>query len=346
MSRAAELTEQLRARGPRPAGSDAERRAAAWIAERIGEDPRRAARLETFWARPNWAGAQAWHIAAAIGGSLLATTQARAGAVVIVVALAAMLVDWRTCRSPGRLLTREHASQNVISSGPGEQRVRLIITANLDTARLNPDHERPLPGWLFWIVAATIWTLVVALVRVEGGHSTLVGVLALIPTVALILALAWLLLATRPGDNAAGVAAALALTRILDAAPPANLAVDLVICGAASGDGLGLRRYLRSQRRRRDVTNTVVLGCNSGAGAAYLSSDGPLLALSFFGPLRRLAAETGLLSARRGHGCSAALAARLAQLPALTLAGEAEAIVAAGLALVDAVDVYVGGLVP
>jgi hypothetical protein len=346
MSRATELTEQLHAFGPRPAGRDAERRAAGWAARQLGTDPRRHAELETFWCRPNWAGAQAWHVTLAFAASLLATTQAKLGGALLLVALGAILLDWYTCRSPGRLLTRERASQNVVSPSPRPPRVRLILTAPLDTGTLDPDNPRGIPGWLFWICLLCAWALIVALVRLEGGRSILVAVLQLIPTVGLIGALIWLLGGRHPSDHAAGVGAVLALTRLLDAAPPANLGVDVVLTGVGSGYGLGLRRYLRARRRRLTVTNTVVLGIGAGTGGYYLIADGPLLPTGFFAELRRLAAATGQLEPRSGRGCSPALPARLRGLPAITIGGDPDRVVEAALALVDAVDAYVGGLVP
>jgi hypothetical protein len=346
VSRATELTEHLRQFGARPAGSDAERRAALWVAGQIRADPRRRAELETFWSRSNWAGAQSWHIALAVAGSLAATTRARVGAAVIFAALLFLICDWLTCRSPGRWLTREHASQNVVSASPREHRVRLILTANLDTGRLDPDHRGGAPGWLFWVTAAMLWVLITALVRVQGSRSTLLAVLQLIPTVALLGAGAWLLLARRPGDDGPGVAAALALVRLLDAAAPAHLAVDLVITGAGAGYGHGLRQYLRRRRRTLAITNTVVLGIAASSGAYYLTGDGPLIPMGFFGPLQTLARRTRLLAPRSARGCSPALPARLRHLPALTIGGTPDRVLAAGLELVDAIDAYVGGLAP
>jgi hypothetical protein len=232
----------------------------------------------------------------------------------------------------------------VVSISPRPQRVRLILTAPLDSGRLAPDNDRGIPGWLFWICLLCAWALILALVRDEGGRSVLVAVLQLIPTVALIGALIWLVDGRHPADDAPGVGAALALTRLLDAAPPANLGVDLVLTGVGSGHGLGLRRYLRAQRHRLGVTNTVVLGIGAGAGGYYLLSDGPLLPVGFFAELRRLAAATGLLTPRSARGCSPALPARLRGLPAITIGGDPDRVVEAGLALVDAVDAYVGGL--
>jgi hypothetical protein len=53
----------------RGAGSDAERRAADWLAKRCAP-LRPDAEVETFWCRPNSAAAHLWHLALAIAGSL------------------------------------------------------------------------------------------------------------------------------------------------------------------------------------------------------------------------------------------------------------------------------------
>ncbi|HET9073271.1 MAG TPA: hypothetical protein VFN48_01705 [Solirubrobacteraceae bacterium] len=353
MPRASELTEELHRRGPRPAGSDAERRAAAWAARQVDADPRRQVRTDTLWLRPGWRGAQFAHIVLAVLASLLSTTHALVGLILLATALLAMLADWRWCRSPGRLLTRERATQNVVSVSTRTPRVRLILTANLDTTEHDPRLDTTLPGWLFWVVLATAWLLLTALARLEGSHTLAVAVLQLIPTVALILAAAGLALGGRPADNAGGVAAALTLLRLLDAAPPAHLGVDLVLSGAGVGDGQGLRRLLRAERRARTAPTTVVLGFSAGPTAPtappgphdptqFLASEGPLLPLGCFSPLRRLAGDTGLLRPGISRGVGPALPARLRRLPALDLRGDPDALVQAGLELVDRIDAYVG----
>ena len=344
MSRASELTEELHRRGPRPAGSDAERRAAAWAAAAVSADPRRQVRTDTLWLRPGWRTAQLLHIILAVVGSLLSTTQAALGAILLALALAGMVADWRLCLSPGRLLTRERATQNVVSVSSRTPRVRLVLTANLDTGRRHPGPDGQLPGWLFGVLLATAWLLITAVARLEGSHSLAVAVLQLIPTVALILAAAGLALLSAPADNAGGVAAVLALVRLLDAAPPAHLGVDVVLTGAGAGDGQGLRRFLRAERRTRRAPDTVVLGLSAepGAPAQFLLSDGPLVPLGYFGPLRRLAADTGLVSPATSRGLTPALPARLRRLPALGLRGAPDGLVHAALELVDRIDAYVG----
>ena len=71
--------------------------------------------MQTFWSRPNWALAHAWHVALAVAGSLVAVASPLAGGALILLALISIAVDALTGLSPGRRLTREHASQNVVS---------------------------------------------------------------------------------------------------------------------------------------------------------------------------------------------------------------------------------------
>jgi hypothetical protein len=62
-------------RGP---GAGAERRLALWLREDLvsGE---RAARLEPFWCRPNWALAHAWHAVLGLAGGLVSVSHPAVG---------------------------------------------------------------------------------------------------------------------------------------------------------------------------------------------------------------------------------------------------------------------------
>ena len=82
MASAADLIEGLSAFPRRAAGSDAERRAATWLAGQLRAG-RRTARIETFWCRPSWALAQSWHLALGLAGSLVAVGSPHVGAVLI-----------------------------------------------------------------------------------------------------------------------------------------------------------------------------------------------------------------------------------------------------------------------
>jgi hypothetical protein len=398
--RTAETVDGLAGFARRGAGTDAERRAAAWLAGRLSTGRRRAT-LETFWCRPNWALGQAWHVALGLAGSLVSVSHPRTGAVLVLLALLFVIADWQFGTSPGRRLTPERASQNVISEAPPNtsrtpRRVRLVLTANYDAGRLGL-AQRPglrarlararaatggmLPGWLGWIAIALALVLITALLRYEGSRGGATGILQLIPTVGLVLALALLLetasadFAPAAGDNATGVAVALQLAQALDAAPPSLAGVEVVLTGAGDIQGIGLRRFLRARRQTYRAANTVVLGIGpcGGGNLRWWHSDGPLAPAAFFARLRELCATLAAQSAaqpqsaHRGRGCSPAFPARMAGLPAITIgctdaaglaprshtaADTASAIdetalstaVSAGLLLVDAIDAYLAAL--
>lgn len=340
----------------RGAGTDAERRAAIALASMLDGErihSQRATTLEPFWCRPNWALAQAWHAALGLAGSLLATTSPRVGGVLVLVALLSLLADALAGVSLGRRLTPERASQNVVSEptlGSTEEpdRVRLIITASYDAgrtglvyrdrvrravARLTNATGRRAPGWLGWLAIALIWVLVIAILRVLGHKSMMLGAVQLAPTVGLVLALAALLELATAGwgpaanDNASGVGAAVALVRALDVGAPRWMAVDLLLQGAGDGDGTGLRRYLRARRSLRRAPNTIVLGVDASAAGTpvWFVSDGALMPLAYFRRLRELCAavarDDSQADARphRSRGSTPALPARWRRLPAIAL---------------------------
>ncbi len=334
----------------RGAGTDAERRAAVWLAREL-RTPARDAAVETFWCRPNWALAHAWHVALAVAGSLLAVDSPQIGAAMLVIALVSVCSDALTGISPGRRLTPERASQNVVSHFGGQPRpVRLIITANYDAGRTGLAYRpgprsfaarlRQLagdgaltPGWLGWLALSFAWLIIVAALRWGGATGTPIGVAQLLPTAALVLALALLLelagaqYGPGAGDNASGVGVALALTRALDVAPPRRLTVEVVLQGAGDGAMIGLRRYLRRRRRELGPANVIVLGIAACAAGMprWWTSDGALIPVRYSrrlaGLARHVAGPRATLGAgpHRGRGITPALPARLAALPALTI---------------------------
>ena len=195
---AAETAAALTAFDGRGAGTDAERRAAGWLAQQIRLG-RREARLEAFWCRPNWALAHAWHCLLAVAGSLLMVSHPMVGGALVLVALLSVLADGLAGHSLGRRLTPERASQNVVSPAPArggasppppaDPPVRLIVTANYDAGRTGLAYRDLLrvpaarlsrlaaggaltPGWLGWLVVELLWLLGVALAR-KGLDMTL-----------------------------------------------------------------------------------------------------------------------------------------------------------------------------
>jgi hypothetical protein len=381
-------------RGP---GSESERRAAGWLAGQLTAGGRDA-RIEPFWCRPNWALAHAWHVVLGLAGSLVSVGSPRVGGALILVALLSLITDEVTGYSLGRRLSPERASQNVIATPRAQpaqtHTVRLILTANYDAGRIGVVNRRGpraisaavrnatggfAPGWLAWMSLMLIWLLVVAVLRLEGSHGSAVGVAQLFPTVALVLALAALIdvatadFSPAAGDNASGVAAALAIARALDAAPPRNVYPELVLQGAGEAGGVGLRRHLRARRKRLRAANTIVLGlapCGGGQ-LRYWFSDGQFVPLRYLARLRQMCEQISAdpsspQAARyRGRGATPALPARAARLPAIAIGctdrsgliphshertdtpdavdpQAAETTVAFALILIDAIDAYVG----
>jgi hypothetical protein len=356
----AETVAGLTAFPSRGAGTDAERRAAAWLASEVASNGREVT-VETFWCRPNRALAQAWHVALALVGSLVMVSHPTMGGALVLAALVCLALDGLTGVSPGRRLTPEHATQNVVSvpadaadaagaADPAGRVVRVLITAPYDAGRTGLVHAAAArnaaarlrrlaaggaltPGWLGWLALAMAWLVAVAIVRRTSADTTILAVVQLVPSAALVVALAALLqLAGAPygpaaGDDASGVAVAIALVRALAAAPPRHLRVELVLQGAGDGEMLGLRHHLRAHRAALRSGPVAVIGIAACGGGRprWWTSDGPLWPLRYHPRLRALAARAaGELTSEpspghRGRGTGPALPARLAGLPALTV---------------------------
>jgi peptidase M28-like protein len=334
-------------RGP---GTDAERRAALWLAEQL-ERGGREARIEPFWCRPNWALAHAWHLILAIGGSLLAIPSPWAGASLVLIALVSLLADELCGVSLGRRLCPERASQNVVAADPAAQSVqaRLIVTANYDAgrtgfayrpilrstaARLTRSLRGFTLGWLGWTALAILWLLGTSVLRIAGALSPhAIGAIQVAPAAGLLVTLAFLIdlsvanFSPAANDNASGAALALALAQALDANPPPGIAVDVLLHGAGEGGGIGLRRHLRAHRKQLRPADTVVLGiAPSGDGhPRYWQSDGRLVPVRYASALRNLSAriatdETYLHAApHRARGATPAYLARAQRLPAISI---------------------------
>jgi hypothetical protein len=325
-----ETTAMLAAFERRGPGTDAERRAARRLARELTATGHKV-RTEPFWCRPNWALAHAWHVALALAGSLLSVRQPTIGAAMLGAALLSVLADELAGVSPGRRLTPERASQNVVAQGSADgdpeattDRTRLIITANYDAGRTGLVYRdalrRPAAwvrrtagplalGWLAWLSLTITWSLAIAIIRAVEHHPPhVLGAIQLPPTVVLVLALALLLEAAAAAygpaanDNASGTAVAIALATALRAGPPHNLSADLVLQGAGEGHEIGIRRYLRTHEANLGRASTVVLGiapCGAGHVTHWLS-DGRLIPLRYSRTLRELCAGIGRVADAEG----------------------------------------------
>src|SRR5207249_1591306 len=120
------------------AGTDAERRAANWLATRL-RDGGRPAEVEPTSVHPQFALVQAAHCMLGVAGSLVAIFSAPVGFAIVLVTATSMYLDLNARRYLVRRLFFRRASQNVVSPGPhSDARARLFLCAHYDAARAAP----------------------------------------------------------------------------------------------------------------------------------------------------------------------------------------------------------------
>ena len=218
------------------AGTDAERRAANRLAERLRGLDRRA-EVESIYVHPQSALVHAAHCLLGFAGSLVSITAPAVGFGLVLAAATSMYLDLNGRLYLLRSLFFRRASQNVVSPGkkPGA-RARLLICAHLDAARtgsafsagrarrfarLAQRSRFPLGPYriLFWSLAALVPLLGL---RMAGVDSELISVLQLLPTLILLIGLFALIeiqlgeVVPGANDNASGVATAISLAAELE----------------------------------------------------------------------------------------------------------------------------------
>lgn len=295
-----ELIDELCSFEGRWPGTDAERRAANHLAGRLRGSGRRAL-VEPTYVHPEYALVIAAHLLLAIAGSLLALVIAPVGFVLVLFAAASLYLDLNTRLYLLRRLFFRRASQNVVSPGSRPSApARLILSAHYDAAKTGfafgpravgllqrlPARARVLAGPLrlvFWGGIAPL--LAISGIRLAGVDVQALDLLQLLVTAMLLVALLLLLdiwlSPVVPGaiDNASGVAAALAVTAALDAEPPQNLDVWVLLSGAEECLGEGMRSWVRAHRGELEPENTFVVNLDSvGFGTpAYQLSEGAIV---------------------------------------------------------------------
>ncbi|MDX6650992.1 MAG: hypothetical protein QOJ97_2943 [Solirubrobacteraceae bacterium] len=339
---------------PRGPGTDAERRAALWLATVLREDLGRDVTTETVWVRPHHAAVVALHAALGVAASVVAVSRPAIGLGIALAALVSWLLDGLGIAHLGRRLTSARATQNLVSpptaaTRAGRERiVRLVITAAYDAGRGGLSRREPvrravararaltggrLPGAGSFLALGLAAVAALAGLRLAGAHGTGVGALQLVPTVGLLAGLALAVdtalsrIGPGAGDPASGAAVALALAAALGREPPRRLGVEVVLAGAGEGPALGLREFVRARRRRWRPEATAVLhlaACGRGRPRWWIS-DGPVIPQRLHPRLLDLAAhvahDEGHLGARpyRGHGTTGAWRARRARWPAIAI---------------------------
>jgi acetylornithine deacetylase/succinyl-diaminopimelate desuccinylase-like protein len=267
----------------RLAGTDAERRAANRLAERLRDLGRRA-EVEPTYVHPQYALVHATHCLIAFAGSLVAVSVPALGFGLVLLAATSMYLDLNYRIYLVRSLFFRRASQNVVSPGKRPSApARLVICAHLDAARTGAVFAAkrarrfakfaqgstvPLGPFRF-----LFWSLVVLLpllgLRMAGVDSPALSVLQLVPTLVLLLGLFALIEITVsdvvPGanDNASGVATAISLAAELEDDAPANLDVWVVLDGGEECLQEGMRAFVRSRRKTFEKPNTFFLEIDS-----------------------------------------------------------------------------------
>ncbi len=292
--------------------TDAERRAAAWLHDRL-RDAGHEAWVETHWVRPQWPAALALACALGVAAAPLSTVAPAAGAVLAAVAALALAVEATGRQGPLRLLLPRRATQNVLVPAPDGDRITALICARYDAPRRGlvfRDGLRRLAARLpgrpvGWLAAAAAVVGAGAALRQAGAGGAGVGLLQLVPAATLVLGLAAALDAALSdhapgaGDNASGVAAAVALHAALGRHRLARLSCGLLLHGAGEGSPLGLRAQLRVDRPDPERTVLVELGpCGAGEPSWHAAHEQLVEACAPVAPRARR---------RPGHGPSRAL---------------------------------------
>jgi Peptidase family M28 len=333
-------------------GTDAERRAANWLAERLRAQGRRA-EVEPTSVHPQVGLVVAAHAALGFGGSLVAIAEPTAGFAIVLATAVSLYFDFNARFYLLRRLFFRRASQNVFSpAGRGDAAARLILVAHYDAARTGyvynertrrreariPPGARGIlapPRLLFWSLA---FLLPILGARAAGLDESWLNLIQLLPTLVLLVATFLLvdieLSDVVPGanDNASGVAVALSAAKALDADPPRQLEVCVLLTGGNECLMEGMRSFVRRYRKRSDRDSTHFLALEMlGRGAAlhYLTAEGLAVTYRHSVRLAQLCEAIATASAEEGRDLDAtpvalptatdALPATLAGYQALTL---------------------------
>jgi hypothetical protein len=268
----------------RGAGTDAERRAAQHVRDRL-RAAGRLAEVEPASVRPRWALAQAIAAAVAVAGSVISVSAPGLGAALVLLATLSSTLETTGALHVIRRLTGTRASQNVSSRGGDEKRGTLLLVAHVDAprastlARWSPRIRDP------WLVVGGSMVLVLACcaLRLLGFEGNGLTALQLLPTLVLLGATALLVdVELSPiGDgeaDAAGAAAVLSLAKQLEGELE-YLDVWVVLTGARAPFGDGMRAWLRRHRRELDPKRTVVVAVEAlgSGGVRYSRREGTRL---------------------------------------------------------------------
>lgn len=323
----ATLREVIEALAPieRAAGSDGEREAAAWIAERLTAAGA-PARVEEASYRGDFAAVIGTLAAAGAAAGLAATTRRgrRLGALAAAAAAGLIADDISNGARPFRRLVRpERTTWNVVAeAGDPDAERTVVVLAHHDAAQtafiFDPRFQQRLIDHLPGVVeridtSLPLWWPVLAgpLLATAGGLSrrrAVAGVGAAVSAAAAATMAAIQRGPTVPGanDNLTAVAVIVALAEALAADPVSGLRVELVSVGAEEVLQGGIYGYCERHLSHRDRERTFFLNVETvgGPSLALLEGEGCVVMEDYFDrPFRDLigrVAERERIPLRRG----------------------------------------------
>ena len=333
----------------RTAGTDAERRAAMHLRERLRRMGREA-ELEAVEVRPRFGLTHTLHALLAIVGSVVAVSSPTTGAALVLAAGVLVALDLTGTVAITRRLTGRRASQNVFSPEDGGRAGTLILVAHYDIGRDAPAFRlarRVLRSPWAVLLGAIAALLVCVWLRALGLEGNVLTAVQFVPTVLLILlvpALADLELsnaADGEADNAAGVATVLALAEDLGGTLR-SFDVWVLLTGSQKPFAAGMGAWLRQHRSELDRERAAVINVDGvGSGPVrFARREGALRARRAHPQLLRICEEIaeddgdgGSYDARPASFLERtdASAARSKKLPAITLSCSGEEVTAEGL---------------
>ncbi len=226
-----EVIEELCSFDGRLTGTDAERRAANRIAERLREQGRRV-EVEPIYVHPQVGLVFALHCLVGVAGSLVAIGAPEVGFGLVLLAATSLYLDLNTRFYLLRRLFFRRVSQNVVARSPAASaKATLLLCAHIDAAKTGLIYkpgrlarlvrlgralriELTPPRLIFWSLALLVPILGA---RAAGVDSSALSLIQLLPTLVLLLAIFGLVelevsdVVPGANDNASGVATVLSL---------------------------------------------------------------------------------------------------------------------------------------
>jgi hypothetical protein len=312
----------------RLAGSDAERRAAAHLRERLASLGRDA-RLESVDVWPAAYLTHALHALLAVVASAISVSAPVAGTVLAFATLASAFGDATGLFFALRRLTGRRASQNVVSGERADKPGTLLLVAHYDAERRAYLTGRQVR--LDLVLYAIAAVAVCCALRVVGVEGTALAAVQFLPTAALIVAVPLLAdrgLSRRAAGgtgNAAGVATVLRLAE-RHGGRLEHFELVVLLTGGREPFGLGMRAWLRRHRGELDPARTVVVnldGLESGQ-VRFTTREGLVLPLRSHVQLVELCEEVAADSdddprPTRNRAASDGYSAAAARLPSITI---------------------------